>query len=268
MTLSPAAAAQRELWGGDPQAWADLAEAHNRPLFEALLDAAAVGDGTRVLDVGCGTGLALVLARERGAKVAGIDVTPGLLEIARRRLPGSDLREADMEYLPFPDGAFDVVLGVNSFQFAGDPLRAFAEAARVTRPGGLVAASLFAAPERSQSTVVHHAMSALSPPGKESEHAPFVLSAPGNLEGAMEAAGLALRDAGEVGASWRYETMDDALHGLLCSAGGARAIRDAGEPAVRAVLSEAMARFEDPRSGVVNMDNVFRWVLARRPLPQ
>ena len=262
--LSPAAAIQRELWGGDPQAWATLAEAHNRPLFAALLDATGAGGGTRVLDVGCGTGLTLVLAAQRGAVVSGIDVTPGLLAIARERLPGADLREGDMEDLPFADGAFDVVLGVNAFQFAGDPVRALAEAARVCRPGGVVAASLFAAPERSESTAVHHALAALSPPEKEGDHAPYALSAPGNLEAAMAAAGLTVTADGEVPVEWAYRDMDDAVRGLLCSAGGARAVQDAGEPAALAALCGALARFEDPGTGAVTMHNTFRWVTARR----
>ena len=65
--ISAAAEVQRRLWGTDPRAWAELAESHNRPLFEAVLDAAGVGPGTRLLDVGCGSGLTLVLAAERGA---------------------------------------------------------------------------------------------------------------------------------------------------------------------------------------------------------
>ncbi len=80
---SDAAVVQRRLWGTDPRAWADHAEAHNRPLFEAVLDAAHVGGGTRVLDVGCGSGLALVLADGRGAVPSGIDISPGLLGVAR-----------------------------------------------------------------------------------------------------------------------------------------------------------------------------------------
>jgi SAM-dependent methyltransferase len=99
----------------------DLAEAHNRPLFSAVLGAAGVAPGTSVLDVGCGAGLTLMLAAERGALVSGLDVSPGLLDVARRRLPGADLRDGDMESLPFPDAAFDAVVGVNAFQFAGDP---------------------------------------------------------------------------------------------------------------------------------------------------
>ena len=118
--ISAAAVIQRRLWGTDPQAWAELAEAHNRPLFSAVLDAARVGPGISVLDVGCGAGLTLVLAAERGAQVSGLDVSPGLLGVARRRLPGADLRDGDMESLPFPDAAFDAVVGVNAIG-AGQP---------------------------------------------------------------------------------------------------------------------------------------------------
>jgi len=70
------------------------------------------------------------------------------------------------------DAAFDAVSGVNAFQFAGDPRRALREAARVTKAGGRVVASLFAAPGRSQGTVAHEAMSALIPPGHTTDHAP------------------------------------------------------------------------------------------------
>jgi SAM-dependent methyltransferase len=257
-----AAAVQRRLWGTDPQAWAELAEAHNRPLFEAVLDAAGVGPGTRVLDVGCGSGLTLVLAGDRGARPSGIDISPGLLGIARERLPDADLREGDMEELPFDDEAFDAILGVNAFQFAADPERALREAARVVRPGGRVVASLFAAPERSQGTAVHEAMSALIPAERADDHAPYALSAPGNLEAALERAGLSVADHGEVVCAWRYASMEDAVRGLLCSAGGARAKEAAGERRVRAVLADAMRPFA--HGGGVTMRNTFRWVAAAR----
>ena len=264
LAVTDAAAVQRRLWGTDPRAWADLAEAHNRPLFEAVLDAASVGRGTRVLDVGCGSGLALVLGAQRGAVPSGLDISPGLLGIARDRLPDADLREGDMEFLPFADTAFDAVLGVNAFQFAGDPRRALREAARVVRPGGRVVASLFAEPERSEGTVVHEAMSALIPPGQAADHAPYALSASGNLEAALADAGLRARGHGEVVCSWRYTSMDDAVGGLLCSAGGARAREAAGEHTVRDVLRRALAQFQDPQTGAVTMENMFRWVAAGR----
>jgi SAM-dependent methyltransferase len=260
--MTTAADVQRRLWGTDPQAWADLAESHNRPLFAAVLDAACVAAGNDLLDVGCGSGLAMVMARERGAVPAGIDISPGLLGVARERLPEADLREGDMEDLPFGDESFDAAIGINAFQFAGDPLRALREAARVLRPGGRLVASLFAAPERSQGTVVHEAMSTLIPPEQGTDHAPYALSAPGNLEAAMSDAGLTVVDQGEVVCAWRYASMDDAVRGLLCSAGGARAVEAAGEPAVRTVLEDALAQFE--QAGEVTMLNTFRWVAACR----
>ena len=85
MNLSAAAQVQRRLWGTDPRAWADLAEARNRPLFEAVLDAAGVTDGTRVLDVGCGSGLTLALAARRGA---GITARPRGGRCAASAAPG------------------------------------------------------------------------------------------------------------------------------------------------------------------------------------
>jgi SAM-dependent methyltransferase len=262
--ISAAAEVQRRLWGTDPRAWADLAEAHNRPLFEAVLGAAAVGPGTAVLDVGCGSGLTLVLAAERGAVTSGADISPGLLGIARDRLPHADLREADMESLPFGDGAFDAVTGVNAFQFAGNPRQALGEAARVTRPGGRVVASLFAAPERSEGTVAHEAMNALISPERAGDHAPYALSAPGNLEASLVSAGLTLDGSGEVVCHWRYAGMDEAIRALLCSAGGARSAEAAGPDAVRAALRPVLARFQDPATGTVTLRNTFRWVAARR----
>ena len=262
--ISAAAEVQRRLWGTDPRAWAELAESHNRPLFDAVLDAAAVDAGMAVLDVGCGSGLTLVLAAERGAVPSGVDISPGLLAIARDRLPRADLREADMESLPFGDAVFDAVTGVNAFQFAGDPRQALREAARVTRPGGRVVASLFAAPERSQGTLAHEAMTALIPPERAGDHAPYALSAPGNLEASLVSAGLTLDASGEVVCSWRYASMDEAIRALLCSAGGARAAEAAGPDAVRSALRPALAQFQNPQTGTVTLDNTFRWVAAHR----
>jgi SAM-dependent methyltransferase len=262
--ISAAAQIQRRLWGTDPKAWADLAEAHNRPLFEAVVDAAEVSRGTRLLDVGCGSGLTLILASERGAVPSGIDISPGLLHIARDRLPHADLREGDMESLPFGDAAFDAVTGVNSFQFAGDPRRALKEATRVTKPGGRVVASLFAAPERSQGTVAHRAMSALIPREQAADHAPYALSAPGNLEAALADAGLRISASGEVVCDWRYASMDEAVRAMLSSAGGARAAEAAGERVVRDVLRPVLAQFQDAATGTVTLRNTFRWVAARR----
>ena len=260
--LTPAARQQQRLWGSDPQGWAELAERHNQPLFEALLDATAVRSGTRLLDIGCGSGLLMFLAAGRGAAVTGVDVSPGLLAVAAGRLPAADLWLADMEQLPVTGPVFDVVTAVNAIQFAADPVAGLAGAARACRPGGLVGVAAFAEPDRVQSTAVHRAMAALSPPDRDSEHAPYALSAPGGLEAALAAAGLPVTAKGEVECAWRYQTTADAVRALIGSAGGTRAVQDAGRAAVRAAIEEALIPFTAP-GGTIVMRNVFRWVTAR-----
>jgi SAM-dependent methyltransferase len=262
--LTGAAREQQELWGADPAGWARFAEPHTRPLFEAVLAATGVTAGTRLLDVGCGSGLLLEIAQARGAAVTGLDVAPALLAAARGRVPGAELWLADLQRLPFPNGSFDAITGVNAFQFAGDPREALREAARVCRAGGIVAASTFAEPGRVESTAVHEAMSALSPPRRQAAHEPYSLSAPGGLEAGLAGAGLRVEASGEVECVWRYDSLADACRGLLSSAGGTRAAQDAGREAVAAAIARAVLPFTDPETGVITMRNVFRWVSAAK----
>ena len=170
----------------------------------------------------------------------GLDVSDGLLAIARRRLPDADLRVGELDALPFDVAAFDAVVGVNAFQFAADPVQAFREAARVTRVGGRVVASTFAAPELSESTLVHVELSKLSPPAREQEHAPYSLSEGDNLERAMTEAGLLIDGGEQVPCDWDYASISDAVRGLLASAGGARAVEDAGVERVSETLERAL----------------------------
>jgi len=260
--LTEAALLQRRLWDADPTGWSLYSEPHNRPLFEAVLDAATVGNGTRLLDLGCGTGLVLQLASLRGATVSGIDVAPGMLGVAATRVPDADLRLADLQTLPFADGSFDAVTAINAFQFAVDPLAAIADAARILAPGGRLSIGMFAEPERAESTAIHIAMSKLSPPTREADHAPYALSAPGNLETALEAAGLTVADSGEVECQWSYASVDNAVRGLIGSAGGTRAVEDAGRDAVDATIRAALKPFTDPITGAVLMRNIFRWIVG------
>ena len=69
------------LWGAAARDWAELQEPAATPLYEAALNALAVTGGSRLLDVGCGAGLAMQLAAKRGATVAGIDASAGLLDV-------------------------------------------------------------------------------------------------------------------------------------------------------------------------------------------
>jgi SAM-dependent methyltransferase len=111
----------------------------------AVVDRADPAPGEAVLDVGCGTGNAALLAAERGARVTGVDPAARLLEVARKQAAARGLDAAfvagEAAALPVADGAVDVVLSVFGVIFATDAEAAAREIARVTAPGGRVALS-------------------------------------------------------------------------------------------------------------------------------
>jgi SAM-dependent methyltransferase len=266
-----------EHWGRRPRDWANLAEPSNEPLFAEVLNALGAGAGVRLLDIGCGSGYAARMAAALGARVAGIDITPELLAIARKRVPAAEFVEGGMDELPFPDGTFDAAVGFNAFQFADDPGRAVTEAARVVRRGGLVAATTFAEPERNESTALHLALEPLRPApggtgrtgragraGRATTHAPYALSDPGGLERLLAGAGLEPVTSGEVPLVWAHANAEDAIRAVLASGGGALAIEHSGEGAAHRALSDAVVPFTRA-DGTVSMRNVFRYAVARRP---
>jgi ubiquinone/menaquinone biosynthesis C-methylase UbiE len=115
---------------------------YTRTLAPALADAAGVTGDMRVLDVGCGPGgLADVLAARVGeGNVAAIDPAPQFAAACRERHPEADVRVGVAEDLPWPDDAFDASLSSLVIAFMQDADRGVREMARVTRPGGTVAA--------------------------------------------------------------------------------------------------------------------------------
>ena len=115
------------------------------PAARVVVDHAAPASGEHVVDVGCGTGNAALLAAARGARVTGVDPAPRLLEVARRLAAdqGVDATfvEGEAAALPLADGEADVVLSVFGVIFAPDATAAAAEMARVTAPGGRIVLS-------------------------------------------------------------------------------------------------------------------------------
>src|SRR3954469_23609657 len=116
---------QADQWAPGARDWADYNEPTCTPFYQAVLDATGVGEGTKLLDVGCGGGFALLLAALRGATVSGFDATKALVDIARERGPAASLTVADMDDpLPYDTGAFDVVTAFNTIQFVSGPIAA------------------------------------------------------------------------------------------------------------------------------------------------
>lgn len=116
---------------------------------DALLDAAGVETGLRVVDVGSGAGEAAARATERGALATGVDVAAAMVEIATRRHPATTFVKASVTELPFPDESFDAAVGNIIIQHVGEPELAARELARVLVAHGRVALSTWEAPERS-----------------------------------------------------------------------------------------------------------------------
>lgn len=253
---------QGALWGAAAEDWAELQEAASTPLFDAAFDAMGVTSGTRLLDVGCGAGLALQLAHKRGASVSGLDAAQGFLDIARSRLPEADVRHGDVEELPFEDDSFDAITAFNSVQYASDPVQALREIKRVGTAGAPVAVASWGDPERCEARVVIAAMGSLLPPPPAGAGGPFALAAPGALEALVESAQLSAEHALEVSAPFEYPDLDAAIRANL-SAGPARAaIERVGVEKTRETIGAAVEQFRRP-DGTVHLDNVFRVVIAR-----
>ena len=117
----------------------------SEPLAARFVELAQPEPGQRALDVGCGPGALTTQLVDRlgvGA-VSAVDPSAPFVEALRARRPGVDVRSAVAESLPFPDDSFDLVLAQLVVHFMADPVSGLAEMARVTRPGGLVAACVW-----------------------------------------------------------------------------------------------------------------------------
>ena len=123
-----------EGWGRKAVDFATLGEPPACREYVAVHHRLGVGEGDRLLDMACGSGLALELARVRGATVSGIDASPRLVEVALDRNPGADIQVGDMGDLPWPDASFDVVTSFRGIW--GTTPEAVREAHRVLVPGG------------------------------------------------------------------------------------------------------------------------------------
>jgi SAM-dependent methyltransferase len=253
--------AQWERAAEDWHRWGPTLEAWLGPATEAMLDAAGVGVGSRVLDVAAGAGgQTLAAARRVGpsGRVLATDISPAILafaeHIAREQgLPWVDVRVLDGENLDVEPGAFDSVISRVGFIYFPDQAAAFASMLRALRPGGRLAGVVYSTPEANRFFSIPVAVirrRAALPPPLPGQPGPFSFGAPGVARAALERAGFVDVTVEAIEAPLRMASVAEcvrferesfgALHQMLSG------LDEPGREAAWAEITEQLSAFDGP----------------------
>jgi SAM-dependent methyltransferase len=236
-------------WSDVASGWAELWGSFAAPAQEELIAHCGIGPGTRVLDVGCGSGEFLARLSEVGAEPTGAEPAPAMVAAASVHAP---VVEADAENLPFDEGRFDVVTAVNALQFADDTTTALREFSRVVVSGGRIGIANWAEAVRNDIDIIERAV-ALALDEEQAPDGP--LRPAGGIESAMADAGLEVVSAGIVAVPWRAADDVTLVRGILLG-------EDAATMAeLHDVIVTAAAPFRGA-DGAYVLRNAFRWAVA------
>lgn len=128
----------RQTFGSVAEQYDRARPAYPAAVFDDLAELAQLEPGSRVLEVGPGTGKATAELERRGYVVTGIELSPELGEIARRNAPAAEIAVGDFETWEPPEANFDAVVAFTAFHWIAPELR-YAKPARLLRPGGALA---------------------------------------------------------------------------------------------------------------------------------
>jgi ubiquinone/menaquinone biosynthesis C-methylase UbiE len=189
---------QWQVAGSAPEVYErELVPAVFRPWAPLLIELVHPQPGERVIDVACGTGVVARLAAEcvgSAGSVVGVDLNPGMLEVARSAAASGPLRwqQASADKLPFPDRSFDVVFCQLGLQFFADRAAALREMHRVGATEARLALMVWRRIEESPGFAALAAALErhIGPAAATIMRAPFGLSDAGELEALVSAAGF------------------------------------------------------------------------------
>ena len=225
LRVDPSNAEQARAWDGDEGAyWAAHAGHFDRTVAAyhlPFLDAAAIGTGEQVLDIGCGTGQTTRDAARRATPggALGVDLSAEMIDLARRLataegLPSARFEQADAQIYPFEPGSFDVAISRTGAMFFGDPPAAFTNIARALRGRGRLALlSWQPLPANEWAAELTGALAAgrdLPAPRPEAP-GPFALADPGRVRQLLSGAGFTGIEIDPIEAPmWLGASADDA----------------------------------------------------------
>ncbi len=242
------AAFERTGWDANIAGYDRAFGAVARQTVVPLLDAAAVGRGSRVLDVCAGPGMLTAAALARGAQAIGLDFSLTAVELARQNVLGGRFEQGDAQSLPFPDRSFDAVVCGYGLMHVPEPGLALAEMRRVLKTGGRAAVSVWDAAGVGFS-LVYEAVRARGRLDVALPHGPdfFQFGTPAKMEAVLATVGFVDLAARSVAQSWRVDSADRYVEAILSGTVRARAVLAAqtgtAAVAVRAYLAHYLERF-------------------------
>jgi SAM-dependent methyltransferase len=225
-----------EGWGRKAVDFATLSEPSNCREYVAVHHRLRVDAGDRLLDVACGSGLSIELARCRGAVCSGIDASARLVAVARDRNPESDIRVGDMHALPWDPASFDVVTSFRGIW--GTTPDAVAEIHRVLRPGGRVGITVWGHLKVSPGVWALAPLRLAATDKVDNQAAMVSLGRPGAGEQLLESYGFGGVERVDVPFAW--ESADPQLYARALAATGPayEAIQNVGEDEFRRAAVE------------------------------
>ena len=216
-----------EGWGRRAVDFATLSEPANSREYVAVHHRLGIADGTLLLDAACGSGLAIELARARGATCAGIDASPRLVAVACDRNPESDIRVGDMSALPWGDESFDVVTSFRGIW--GTTPDAVEEAHRVLAPGGRLAITVWGNVGKSPGAWMMSPFQWATEAKVRHQADMVALGRPGIGEAFLGERGFEVADRFEVPFVFEYPDPETYARGLAATGPAYEAIQSIGE---------------------------------------